>query len=446
MKALLPSTNSTHHYPQLATPSASSTRSASVTLRCLVQPSMIELYIISSGVKCPSLFISCVCPTGNSGIHLRPRYIPRFLCLCFEDFIPHQAVFLKISQTHLDKKFHMFGNRKLWVANTLPFFLKFSSAVYHDKPSPQARWRPFPHHLWRRIWDVLGVSISSVWFICQFCLFGDNEKALSKSRSLSLLSRSKYLVNIQNDEFRYTKNALPSDPQIPKHQTIQMIRVLNPCMNGLKYLSSTSESHWNNKCTHHLHLFVTKLLHPGMISPNSTKSYGTLQLYDPVTCPPSRCWHNAKQVTGQAIALYDGGVGDDVRLNAGLSHIFQQHTGFLHAATFGTGIKHCVVSDGVAGDAIISHFLPKSSDGSSGSQWIISLEKIGDLRTEAFKRLGSSNTHIKLLVEPHLSAGLMLNWMVSLCILQSLHSSFMSWNFALNCFQQFQTTLNAPAL
>ena len=111
-------------------------------------------------------------------------------------------------------------------------------------------------------------------------------------------------------------------------------------------------------------------------------------------------------MTGQAIALYDGGVGDDVRLNAGLSHIFQQHTGFLHAATFGTGIKHCVVSDGVAGDAIISHFLPKISDGSSGSQWIISLEKIGDLRTEAFKRLGSSNTHIKLLVEPHLSAGL----------------------------------------
>ena len=93
-------------------------------------------------------------------------------------------------------------------------------------------------------------------------------------------------------------------------------------------------------------------------------------------------------MTGQAIALYDGGVGDDVRLNAGLSHIFQQHTGFLHAATFGTGIKHCVVSDGVAGDAIISHFLPKISDG------------------KAFKRLGSSNTHIKLLVEPHLSAGL----------------------------------------
>lgn len=116
-------------------------------------------------------------------------------------------------------------------------------------------------------------------------------------------------------------------------------------------------------------------------------------------------------MTGQAIALDDGGVGDDVRLNAGLSHIFQQHTGFLHAATFGTGIKHCVVSDGVAGDAIISHFLPKSSDGSSSSQWIISAEKIGDLRTEAFKRLdlvqaAHTHTHIKLLVEPHLSAGL----------------------------------------
>ena len=296
----------------------------------------------------------------------------------------------------------------------LYLFLKFSSAVYHDNSVLKHAEGPFHITFGGFVWDVLGVSFFDPLKICQFCLFGDNEKSPIKIKVIESAIRvwnlGQKCQNIwwrpKNDEFRYTKNAAPSDPQIPKHQTIQMIRVLDQCMNGLKYLSSTSESHWNNKCTHHLNLFVTKLLHPGMISPNSTTSYGTLQLYDPVTCPPSRCWHNAKQVTGQAIALYDGGVGDDVRLNAGLSHIFQQHTGFLHAATFGTGIKHCVVSDGVAGDAVISHFLPKISDGSSGSQWIISLEKIGDLRTEAFKRLGSSNTHIKLLVEPHLSAGL----------------------------------------
>ena len=253
-----------------------------------------------------------------------PRYIPRFLCLCFEDVIRHQGVFLKISQTHLDK-----WPQSLATANFeckySTFSLKWKCSVSRQF-SPQARWRPFPHHLLeanlRRLGGVHFIRWKSASSVC----LGTTTRPI-KIKVIDLLSESETWVKT------------PSDPQIPKHQTIQMIRVLNQCMNGLKYLSSTSESHWNNKCTHHLNLFVTKLLHPGMISPNSTKSYGTLQLYDPVTCPPSRCWHNAKQVTGQAIALYDGGVGDDVRLNAGLSHIFQQHTGFLHAATFGTGIS-----------------------------------------------------------------------------------------------------------
>ena len=216
-----------------------------------------------------------------------------FLCLCFEDFIPHQDVFLKISQTHLDKWPHVWQPQTL-SANTLPFFLKLKCSVSRQF-SPQARWRPFPHHLW-------GESEMS---LCPFHPFHlpvlfvwDNHTPYQNQGHWFAIRVWNLGQNIwcpKNDEFRYTKNAAPSDPQIPKHQTIQMIRVLNPCMNGLKYLSSTSESHWNNKCTHHhLHLFVTKLLHPGMISPNSTKSYGTLQLYDPVTCPPSRCWHNAK--------------------------------------------------------------------------------------------------------------------------------------------------------
>ena len=63
------------------------------------------------------------------------------------------------------------------------------------------------------------------------------------------------------------------------------------------------------------------------------------------------------RVTCQAIALDDGGIGDDVGVNTRLTHIFQQHAGFLHAAAFRAGVQHGVVGDGVARDAVVSHFL-----------------------------------------------------------------------------------------
>lgn len=221
MKALLPSTNSTHHYPQLATPSASSTRSASVTLRCLVQPSMIELYIISSGVKCPSLFISCVCPTGNSGNHLLLATVhPTFLVSVFWRFHSTSRCFLEdLSNTSWQM------TTCLATANFecrySTFFLKLKCSVSRQF-SPQARWRPFPHHLLEA--NLRRLCVHFIRFICQFCLFGTTTRPI-KIKVIDLLSESETWVKISGAP-KMTSFGIPKmHPQvIPKSQSTKQFK------------------------------------------------------------------------------------------------------------------------------------------------------------------------------------------------------------------------------
>ena len=78
------------------------------------------------------------------------------------------------------------------------------------------------------------------------------------------------------------------------------------------------------------------------------------------SCPCASRTLKALHITVQAIALDDRGVGDDVRLDVGFSHVFQKQRSLLHRIALRTGIQHGVVGDSVAGNIVISHFLSRS--------------------------------------------------------------------------------------
>mmetsp|Transcript_63822 Transcript_63822/g.168945 ORF Transcript_63822/g.168945 Transcript_63822/m.168945 type:complete len:209 (+) Transcript_63822:651-1277(+) len=67
-------------------------------------------------------------------------------------------------------------------------------------------------------------------------------------------------------------------------------------------------------------------------------------------------------ITLDAIPLYNRRVCDDVWLNARTLHVLQQRGSTVHCTALGTGVKHCVVSNGVARNAFLFHLLVGRED------------------------------------------------------------------------------------